>query len=82
MNERERMEQEIRDLESKLSCTTSDIGDWKIAKVMEYQLVGKESPYDIKELNKKRQAVRDRINELQKALEKLPEEESKEASEE
>lgn len=82
MNERQRMEQEIRDLESQLSCTTSDIGDWKIAKAMEYQLVGKDLPYDIKELNKKRQAVRDRINELQKALEELPEEESKEASEE
>jgi predicted nucleic acid-binding Zn-ribbon protein len=76
------MEQEIRNLESQLSCTTSDIGDWKIAKAMEYQLVGKDLPYDIKELNQKRQAVRDRINELQKAIEELPEEESKETSEE
>lgn len=82
MNEKQRMEQEIRNLESQLSCTTSDIGDWKIAKAMEYQLVGKDLPYDIKELNQKRQAVRDRINELQKAIEELPEEESKETSEE
>ncbi len=73
MNERQVMEQQIRDLESKLTCTTSDIGDWKISKCMEYQLCGKELPYDIKELNKKRQEVRDEINALQEKLAALPE---------
>lgn len=30
------IEQKIRDLKTKLSCQESDIGDWKIAKCIEY----------------------------------------------
>ena len=35
MNKSE-IEQKIRDLKTKLSCQESDIGDWKIAKCIEY----------------------------------------------
>lgn len=69
MDEKARIEQEIRNLESELSSTVSPIGDWKVCKCYEYSLVGKEPPYDMVELNAQRQAVRDRINELQKQLE-------------
>ena len=57
--------QEIANLLTSLSSSNSPIGDWKVAKCYEYQLVGLEPPYDIAELHVKRQAVRDRINELQ-----------------
>ena len=42
MDEKQIMEQKIRDLESSLSCNSSPIGDWKVTKCMEYQLAGKE----------------------------------------
>ena len=67
------LEQRVRDLEAKLSCTSSDIGDWKIAKCMEYQVAGLDMPYDINELHTKRQAVRDRINEIQEELNTIEE---------
>ncbi len=75
MNEKQRMEQEIRDLENSLTCTSSPIGDWKVTKCMEYEKMGKEIPYDFQELSEERQKVRDRINELQVQIEALPEEE-------
>lgn len=65
------LEQEVRNLEASLTSTTSDIGDWKIAKYMEYQSVGEEFPYNIFELHEKRQAVRDRINALQDEVKTL-----------
>lgn len=34
------IEQKIRDLKTKLSCQESDIGDWKIAKCIEYSTLG------------------------------------------
>lgn len=70
------LEQQIRDLESSLSCNTSPIGDWKVTKCMEYQLSGKELPYDFEELSNQRQAVRDQINELEKQIAALPEEDA------
>lgn len=73
MSEKQKMEQEIRDLESQLSCNSSPIGDWKVTKCMEYQLAGKELPYDFEELSEQRQAVRDRINELQDQIAELEE---------
>ena len=75
MNERQRMEQEIRDLENSLTCTSSPIGDWKVTKCMEYEKMGKEIPCDFKALSEERQKVRDRINELQEQIASLPEEE-------
>lgn len=69
-NERELLESELRELRSSLDANTSEIGDWKIVKAMEYKLSGEDIPYDIDELNEKRQIVRKRINEIQSILEK------------
>lgn len=66
---RKEKEQEIRNLISELESTASAVGDWKIAKCFEYQLVGLEPPYDINELHSQRDAIRKRINELQQELE-------------
>lgn len=68
IDERMEKEQEIRNLQSILSSTASPIGDWKIAKHMEYTLLGMDSPYDIEALHTERQAIRDRINVLQEEL--------------
>ena len=68
LDERAQKEQEIRNLQSMLSSTASPIGDWKIAKHMEYTLLGMDSPYDIEALHTERQAIRDRINDLQEEL--------------
>ena len=67
----EQKEQQIRNLMSKLSSTESDIGDWKIAKCMEYQSLGLEVPYDLNELHVERQLVRDKINQLQEEINDL-----------
>ena len=66
--QRMEMEQEILDNMSRLTSGASEIGDWKVAKYQEYVLAGQEPPYDIAELHAKRQAVRDRINELRAKL--------------
>lgn len=68
IDERMEKEQEIRNLQSMLSSTASPIGDWKIAKHMEYTLLGMDSPYDIEALHAERQAIRDRINDFQEEL--------------
>ena len=65
------IEAEIRCLTSNLSASSSDIGDWKIIKCYEAKLMNKEEPYNLVELMEKRQAARDRINELQTKLEAL-----------
>ena len=62
------LEQKIRDLQSQLSSSNSPIGDWKVSKCMEYEVVGLECPYDVKELHKARQAVRDEINQIQNEI--------------
>ena len=69
--DRERIESEIRTLQSKLDAPTSDIGDWKIIKTYEARLSGESDPYNYEELKAARQAVRDKINELQAELETL-----------
>lgn len=66
--EREKKEQRIRDLTCDLKSPVSDIGDYKVIKCYEAQLVGKEMPYDIEALHAKRQAARDEINALQQEL--------------
>ena len=66
--DRERIESEIRTLQSKLDAPTSDIGDWKIIKIYEARLSGENDPYNYQELKAARQAVRDKINELQAQL--------------
>lgn len=64
-------EQEIRNLQSELTSVVSDIGDWKIAKCMEYQAMGMGAPYDIGKLHEQRQAVRDKIGEIEQEIETL-----------
>ena len=70
-------QKQIEDIQAELRCLHSDLqfsnefGDWKIAKIYEYTLVGKEPPYDIEELSTKRQEVRNRINELEEQLKEL-----------
>ena len=66
--DRERIESEIRTFQSKLDAPTSDIGDWKIIKIYEARLSGESDPYNYEELKAARQAVRDKINELQAQL--------------
>ena len=66
--DRESIESEIRTLQSKLDAPTSDIGDWKIIKIYEARLSGESDPYNYEELKAARQAVRDKINELQAQL--------------
>lgn len=60
ITEKERTLREISRLVSELSNT-----DYKIIKCFEYQLAGLEVPYDITELHATRQALRDKINELE-----------------
>ena len=59
----ERIRAEIERLKAELSAT-----DYKIIKCSEYSLNGQELPYDIAELHAQRQALRDRINELEELL--------------
>ena len=53
-------EEQIAKLKEKLSST-----DYKILKCSEAQMAGGELPYDIVALHAERQALRDRINELE-----------------
>lgn len=66
-------EQLVRDLTEKLSSSVSSVGDWKVAKCMEYQAMGLELPYDLAQLHTERQAVRDEINALQAEISSLKE---------
>ena len=68
---KDNLEAELRTLRSKLQANTSEIGDWKIVKVLEYQLTGQKIPYDMERLNSDRQKVRDRINEIEAELNTL-----------
>lgn len=72
MNERQKIEQEIICLEASLSANTSKIGDWKVIKCYEATLQQKPAPYDVSQLMADRQAVRDKINQLQEQLKNMP----------
>lgn len=52
--------EEIQELKKQLDET-----DYKIIKCSEYSLAGKELPYNIEYLHSQRQAIRDRITELE-----------------
>lgn len=69
---REELEARLRELRSKLQANTSDIGDWKVIKALEYQLAGEIVPYDMNTLNSERQAVRDEINRIETEISLLP----------
>jgi len=68
------IEQKIRYLKTKLSCQESEIGDWKIAKCIEYSTLGMEPPYDLQELHRQRQLVRDEIGALEEEFAKCKDE--------
>lgn len=55
--------EEIERLKSELQES-----DYKVIKCAEAMLVGAEMPYDVESLHKERQALRDKINELEKAM--------------
>ena len=78
---RNEIEQKIRDLKTKLSCQEAGIGDWKIAKCIEYSTLGMEPPYDLQELHGQRQLVRDEIDALEEELAKYKDEEEAPAEE-
>ena len=58
----EEKQAKIKELQSELNES-----DYKIIKCNEYKLAGLELPYDIEELHKQRQALRDEINKLQES---------------
>ena len=64
------IEARIRGLVCELGAPNSAVGDWKVIKCYEASLAGRELPYDITELMEARQAVRDKINELQAQLQR------------
>lgn len=70
-DKRNALNAELASLMSGLSANTSPIGDWKVIKVYEARMLGKEDPYDMEELAAQRQTARDRINEIQNELKKL-----------
>ena len=74
--------QEIINLTSELTSTASELGDYRIIKCLEASLTGTEAPYDIKDLTAKRQAVRDKINEVEAEIAKLEAEAASETAEE
>ena len=65
------LENEKRLLIADLTAPSSDVGDWKVIKNIEYTLAGLEPPYDPVVVHEKRKRVRDRINEIEKQLESL-----------
>ena len=57
------IDQKIEELKGQITAT-----DYKVIKCYEYQLVGLEMPYDLEQLHTERQALRDKINDLEGEL--------------
>lgn len=72
-NERNALNAEMQQLLSNLAANTSSIGDWKVIKIYEARMKGEDDPYDFDELMGKRQAARNRINEIREELKHLDE---------
>lgn len=64
--ERYRQSELILDIESLKSELQES--DYKVIKCAEALTIGAEMPYDVESLHKERQALRDKINELEKAM--------------
>lgn len=64
--ERDRQSELILDIESLKSELQES--DYKVIKCSEAIAVGAEMPYDVESLHKERQALRDKINELEEQL--------------
>lgn len=62
-DEQEEYEKEIMQLKAELSAT-----DYQVIKCSEASLLGEELPYNVSELHATRQALRDRINQLESKL--------------
>ena len=72
------MEERINELENEkrlliadLTAPSSEVGDWKVIKNIEYTLAGLEPPYDPVEVHEKRKKVRNRINEIEVEIEAI-----------
>ena len=66
--EQDHKRQRMIDLTWKLTSPTSELGDYKAIKCVTAFALGKTMPYDLEELEKKRQEVRDEIDALRKEL--------------
>ena len=64
--ERDRQSELILDIESLKSELQGS--DYKVIKCAEAMAIGAEMPYDVASLHKERQALRDKINELEQQL--------------
>ena len=64
--ERDRQSELILDIESLKSELQEN--DYKVIKCAEAMVVGAEMPYDVASLHTVRQELRDKINELEKAM--------------
>lgn len=58
-------DEELKQIEINALKKQLDDTDYKIIKCSEYSLAGKELPYNIEYLHSQRQAIRDRITELE-----------------
>lgn len=67
------LQTDITALQASLESNTSSIGDYKIIKIYEARLLGKDDPYDLNDLIAKRNAARAEINEKQAQLAALTE---------
>lgn len=61
--DKRKIQREIDDLKNKLSD-----GDYRVIKCYEASLAKSKMPYDIDEIHQERQAIRDKINELESLL--------------
>ena len=71
MTRSQKLNQEIIDNMARLSSNSSEIGDYRVMKCLEFQAMGKPMPYDLEEICAERQKCRDRINECQSELNTL-----------
>lgn len=62
------VKEKISSLKKMLTSTDSNIGDYRITKCYEASLIGLDMPYNIADLHKARQAVRDEINQLESLI--------------
>ena len=70
-DKRNALNAEKAQLMGNLAANTSPIGDWKIIKIQEARLAGKEDPYDLAELMMQREEARERINAIERELSNL-----------
>lgn len=62
------VERKICGLKNSLTSNDSEIGDYRITKCYEASLIGLDMPYNVADLHAARQAVRDKINQLEELI--------------